>query len=644
MKISRSFIYLAVLLILALSPFHTHAQSLPDIPLPGVQLIPGATKLIDLNKATINKIPTVPTNDLNANAKSSGIVIPFINLNIGVSWNQLALNISKIVVNQLVDKTVVWMQSGFEGSPAYVADPKSYFGNLANGVLGDELNKLSKGVLCTPFQAKITLAIRKASVGGDYSPQCTLSGIVKNYDNFINSFQEGGWESWFAITQNSSNNPFGALADAQLTVNGKVDAEVSSASQEVAWGSGFKSQQLCKKKNISKEEALAWLNAHPDDTSTPPGFVPGKDFGACIEYGDVMTPGATIKSHLDAVLPANAFLGQVLSAESFDKLLTALGNGLLQRFVFKGGGLLGKAPAGSSGGGSGPTPTEPTNPITCSASIERATAKEDIVTWSYSSSFPQQTQVDVVWGDTYTKDQGSINGQTGSSATTTYLVKGEKHAFVTASTTQLDDVGEYMPSTHKEGRVVDCSNTVKVSENHPLQVQCTVDTSRITIPPNADKSDGVTYTATIRGGSGSYTLIKWDGDQKTPPNASGLANTIFPYELTQAQSNLPAINWCYGDTGGIVLPHTGSQCDAYYKLAGLKGANMRTGVTVQKLTQDTTVSSPTFPVFNSTLSRIYFKDSKSNLGSVKATITVFDADPLLEQAVHECPSVPVLDY
>ncbi|MDB5194815.1 MAG: hypothetical protein JWN50_829 [Parcubacteria group bacterium] len=581
MKTFSSLTLVVVLLSSVLSPFIASAQDLP-----GLDQLPAIQTTITGANSILNQIPTVPTNDLKQNAVNTGIVIPFININIGISWNQLALDVSKIVVNQIVDSTVRWFQSGFpDGGPAYVADPKSYFGSLANGVVGDELGKLSNGVLCSPFQAKITLAIRQATVGGDYSPQCTLTGIVKNYDNFINNFQEGGWDAFFAITQNTANNPYGAFADAQLTINNKVEAEVNSATQEIAWGSGFKSEKSCLQYNVTKEVALKYLNDNPNGSTLPPGYDPKYDFGACIRYGDVMTPGSTLKSHLDVALPANTFLGQVVSADSFSKLLTALGNGLIQRFVTGKNGLLGKSSNGSSnpGGGSNTVPT-----ISCSANVTRATVNEDTVTWSVGG-IGGQTASSIIWsGD---------EGLTGSSTfvSTVYTTPGTKSAIVTASTTNLDNLGAFITGTHKSSTVT-CTNNVTVSPYHPLSVSCSPSVSHIA--PNIP----VKWIATITGGSGTFERIQWDGQQGTVPKASGDAARMWPQNNTTA----PHITWSWFGDGN-------------------------TGVTTEDNTTTFTAAGTTT---TSIVTRVYLRD-KTHIGSADGKITVIDRDTTVQPVTNQ---------
>ncbi len=606
------------------TPISAFAQSVPNIP--GLGALPGIKAGIEAQQLFSNRIPTVPTSDIKLNAKETGISV--FGFDIGVSWNQVALNIAKIVVSQVVDSTVTWFQSGFEGGgPAYVTDPKSYFGTIANGVVGDELNRLSNGVLCSPFQAKITLALRQATLAGGgatYSPQCTLSGIVDNYDNFMNDFKQGGLDAFFAISQNSENNPYGAYANAQLTINNKVQAEVDSASQLVTWGSGFKSQQTCKARNISREAAQNWINSHPNDNSLPPGYNPKADFGACIEYTGVSTPGATLKSHLDEVLPANNFVKEIISADQFDKLLTSLGNGLLQRFVFKkngsSSGILGNADSSSgTSGSSGPVTLAPT--ITCNPNVDLATANEEPVSWTVSDNFDGTTLNTYTWSGT--------DGLTGSQsiASITYKIPGTKEAKVSVSITKMNDLGETVGEA--KTYAVACQKTVTVSAYRPLSVSCGAYEGATSIwndeAVKAPTVAGPKWRAVITGGSGDFTGIEWNGDQDFPPGTNSDGNRIWPnrYNAPNAVDSIKV---------------SGSITDILHVFA-LKSSGF--GASSEKITKSKDAKGN--PVTEVILQRPYYKDGK-NTQVMAANITVTDKDLKLPTVTAQCtPSVTMID-
>src|SRR3989344_9259989 len=44
---------------------------------------------------------------------------------------------AQAIIQRMVDSTVSWASSGFEGNPAYATDPKQYFADIADGVAGE---------------------------------------------------------------------------------------------------------------------------------------------------------------------------------------------------------------------------------------------------------------------------------------------------------------------------------------------------------------------------------------------------------------------------------------------------------------------------------------------------------------------------
>ena len=101
------------------------------------------------------------------------------------------------------------INSGFEGSPSFVTDPQSFLLDVGDEVVGEFINEMTKfGWLCDPYKLNIKIAL---SLGiGNFKRQrkCTLTGIIKNFDNFVNgTFKEGGWKGWIYLTTNPNANP-----------------------------------------------------------------------------------------------------------------------------------------------------------------------------------------------------------------------------------------------------------------------------------------------------------------------------------------------------------------------------------------------------------------------------------------------------
>lgn len=236
----------------------------------------------------------------------------------------IAMVLAAKLVDNMVKSTVNWAQTGFEGNPAYVTDPKQYFTKLSDGIAGDFIARSDLSFLCSPFQTQVRLALQKQYIQEPYF-QCTLSQVVNNIDAFYNDFSQGGWDGWFVMTQNNANNPYGAFLEAKIEMDSRIAKAVGLENQQLDWNQGFLSWSDCIKEN--------------------------PDTGECLERGPVQTPGATIKAGLDKILPSP--VEKLINVNHVEQLISAFATGLLTRYVFGSEGLF---------AGSGYTPPSSTPP------------------------------------------------------------------------------------------------------------------------------------------------------------------------------------------------------------------------------------------------------------------------------------------
>lgn len=280
-------------------------------------------------------------------------------------WSKTVQDIAGQVVAQkmidsIVRSTINWANSGFQGNPAYVTDPKAYFGKITSGTIGSIIaNDSNFGFLCSPFQATI-----RASLVRQYFPepqyQCTLEQIGVNVDNFYKNFSSGGWNGWFQLTQGGSS-PYESYFEIKDDIDNKLANELSLAQQDLQINSGFLSYKKCEVTNpdIPEDAKKQYQNGEISQSymeSTFGQFDLSQPAGACLQYGPVTTPGEVIKSQLDNVLPSG--LNKLITAQTLDQLASAFATGLLQKYVFnssKGGGLFTGSNGGDTTGASGGT-------------------------------------------------------------------------------------------------------------------------------------------------------------------------------------------------------------------------------------------------------------------------------------------------
>jgi hypothetical protein len=298
----------------------------------------------------------------------------------------------------MVNSTVEWASNGFDGNPAYLIDPEQYFTDLADGIVGNYIeNDKNLSFLCSPFQLQVRLALRRQYVQPDNNIfQCTLSGVASNIENYYENFNDGGWDAWFAMTQNPQNNPYGALINAELDINSKLVQRINKKSQQLEWDKGFLAWEECPAG--TREESL-------------PGSDPSNPLktGECIGTDQNLnpykvrkvtkTPGSVIGEQLNNALPAN--MNRYINAQHLEDLVGAFVTGALNRYVFGSQGLFGKGPGanavnpntGNNPTQSYPTPAPPTYEQcvqSCTAAAENGINTDSCISLSCSLLLPDQ--------------------------------------------------------------------------------------------------------------------------------------------------------------------------------------------------------------------------------------------------------------
>lgn len=179
----------------------------------------------------------------------------------GLAW--AAIN---IILEEMIRSVTAWVNAGFpSGGPAFVQDLGGFLLNIADGIAGDFiLNNTNLGFMCSPFQLDIQFALTGQYLNsrdpGGYQPQCRISGILQNIQNFtINvngqvnmqaaydsrSFAAGGWAWWMGAVEDQESNVFGAYAKAQAALSATLRNAKGEEIELLKWGQGFLSRKEC---------------------------------------------------------------------------------------------------------------------------------------------------------------------------------------------------------------------------------------------------------------------------------------------------------------------------------------------------------------------------------------------------------------
>lgn len=232
----------------------------------------------------------------------------------------VAFALAKRVALQLTRSTAAWINSGFKGSPMYITNPNQFFRNIADEIAGEVIYGSDLKFLCSPINIRVALEFYYKAARQHQPPQCTLSGVVANVQQFINgNFMAGGWPGWLSVVLTPTNQPLGGLFAGQALLEARTAEGVAIQRMKLDWGKGFLSKEVC----------------------TDP-----KDKKTC----KTVTPGSVISEALNF----NLSIGQrtLIEADEINEVISALFAQLGQQALVGVQGLFGLSqPGGGNFGG-----------------------------------------------------------------------------------------------------------------------------------------------------------------------------------------------------------------------------------------------------------------------------------------------------
>jgi hypothetical protein len=141
----------------------------------------------------------------------------------------------KMLLQKLTDSTVKWINSGFNGSPAFIQDPGKFFEDIARTeVLQFGAEIIGSG---NPFGKDwIRNNARAFSNKFQDNAQYSLNELIQETNpeysatTFQADFSMGGWNAWTAMTQVPANNPLGF----QIMADNEIQQRLAGTSQSRA--------------------------------------------------------------------------------------------------------------------------------------------------------------------------------------------------------------------------------------------------------------------------------------------------------------------------------------------------------------------------------------------------------------------------
>ncbi len=252
----------------------------------------------------------------------------------------LAYTVAKMIIRQVTSSIVNWINSGFQGSPAFVTDPNSFFLDIADQITGEFIAKSGTLTeLCSNFNLDLRLALAfkyRPNVQKRYT--CTLSTIINNGINAVENasingftagdFRQGGLPAFVSLTTEPQNNVYGAYIEAEYDLSWRVLSAQGQQQKELDQGKGFLSWKKCTLWSDSSNAVSNSLD--PWGMNTSPGSTDKK---TCLKY-ETQTPGSTIAGALETQLGSP--VRQLELADEFGEIVNALFAHLVTR-VLQGG-------------------------------------------------------------------------------------------------------------------------------------------------------------------------------------------------------------------------------------------------------------------------------------------------------------------
>jgi len=244
-------------------------------------------------------------------------------------FDGLALAVAKAAISSLTQSVVNWINSGLEGSPAFVTDLRQHLISIADAEAGKFIDGLLglDGLLCSPFKVQVQASLRAkyysqtSSQGYLDNNRCTLTGIQENIEQFVaGDFSQGGWEQFFKLAVEPQNNPYGSYLAAEQELRIRILNAQGEERDILDWASGFLSFQDCLEKDAQ---------------------------GNCTKKGPIKTPGVVIEDQLANTLGTG--IRQLELADEFNEIVSAL-IGQLVTQVLGATGLGGVSSPSYSGG------------------------------------------------------------------------------------------------------------------------------------------------------------------------------------------------------------------------------------------------------------------------------------------------------
>lgn len=275
-------------------------------------------------------------------------------------WDKIGYFAARILIRQLSQSIIDWINGGFNGNPSFIQDPQQFMTDTGDRVIGEFIYSSDLKFLCDPFETNIRL-----NLGLQYSPfkdkiNCTLSEVLMNtdqsiknaYTDFMNGdfINGGGWDSWLNITTNPQNNQLGAMIISQAELDAQIGDKKLDKENELKWSGGLLSMKNCTRTAYDTDGTEITHTDYTGDpilftgtvgatsTSARGEYTDGNWTGSTVDTCKVVTPGTWITGTGNKVLGMD--LDALGVADEINEIVGALANFVVSKVMEKGMALV----------------------------------------------------------------------------------------------------------------------------------------------------------------------------------------------------------------------------------------------------------------------------------------------------------------
>ncbi|HEY1037096.1 MAG TPA: hypothetical protein VGE62_00775 [Candidatus Paceibacterota bacterium] len=296
----------------------------------------GINKLINsltdqVKSATGQQVPTddqgQPQKDIQSNttldtsARSGQLIM---GVPIGASFDAIAWCLLNGTIEAIADATIAWANSGFEGSPAFLENPETFFQELADIEAQNFISSVAYNTagynVCEPFRVELAIGLansysnqtgrnrfnKVASCSMDQMQAALMSssvgyGVEVGGGPGKNKDLTGYWTAW-GQARKSQNNVWGSWIAANDFLYGEIEKKGNTVKFELGLNNGWLNFARCEDQEAAKKG----------------------DRSSCKTY----TPGSLVQSSLEKNLDIPK--DRLVMAQKFDQVISAVIENLIK--------------------------------------------------------------------------------------------------------------------------------------------------------------------------------------------------------------------------------------------------------------------------------------------------------------------------